>query len=131
VEKQIVDVPQIYPKRGAYNNAVKTRGGWTVYCSGVVGAHPDGSVPGDFAAQADLAFRNLAEVLREAGGSLSDIVKITIYVGEDFPGIAADLSRIRARYFVADHPASMVLRVAGFAGHEYLIQIDAVAVLSD
>ncbi len=133
VEKRIIDVPQIYPKMGAYSNAIEVRGGRTIYLSGVVGAYPDGTLPkGDIALQADLAYRNLAEVMRVAGGSLADIVKVTILVGEDYPTHAKTLREVRARHFPdGDFPTSTLMRVAGFAGPDYLFEIEAIAVLPD
>lgn len=132
MEKRIVVVPSIYPMTWQYSPAVSVRGGRTVYLSGIVGARPDGSLPsGDIVAQAELAFANLAAVIVAAGGSVRDIVKVTVYVGEDFPTHAAALREIRSRYFTADYPASTLVRVAGFANPDYLFEIEAVAVIDD
>lgn len=132
MSKTIVEVPSIYEPAGQYSHAITVTGGRTVYLSGVVGKRPDGSIPeGDVAAQADLAFRNLEEVMRAAGGTLEDIVKVNIYLGVDFADHAGELREIRARYLHNDFPTSTLVRVAGFAGPEYLFEIEAVAVIDD
>jgi enamine deaminase RidA (YjgF/YER057c/UK114 family) len=132
VEKTIVEVPTIYAPAGQYSHAISVRGGRTVYLSGVVGKRPDGSIAeGDVVAQAEQAFQNLGEVLRAAGATFHDIVKVNIYVGVDFNAHAADLRSIRARYLTSDFPTSTLVQVAGFAGPEYLYEIEAVAIVAD
>jgi enamine deaminase RidA (YjgF/YER057c/UK114 family) len=132
MQKKIVDVPSIYEPAGQYSHAISVSGGRTVYLSGVVGKRPDGSIAeGDVVAQAEQAYQNLAEVLRAAGASFRDIVKVNIYVGVDFSAHAAELRAIRARYLVSDFPTSTLVQVVGFAGPEYLFEIEAVAVVDD
>jgi enamine deaminase RidA (YjgF/YER057c/UK114 family) len=132
VEKRIIEVPAIYEPAGQYSHAISVRGGRTVYLSGVVGKRPDGSIPeGDVVAQAEIAFQNLEQVMRAAGGTLRDIVKVSIFVGVDFATHAQDLRAIRARYLTDDFPTSTLVRVAGFAGPEYLFEIEAIAVIDD
>ena len=131
MRRQTVDVPGIYAPAGDYSHAIVVSGGRTVYLSGVVGKRPDGSVPISIEEQAELAFQNLAAVMAAAGGSLEDIVRTNIYVGADFSEHAASLRAIRARYLQPAFPVSTLVRVAGFAGPEYLFEIEATAVLPD
>ena len=115
-----------------YSPAISVSGGRTVYISGVIGARPDGSIPvGDIGAQAELAFSNLEQVVRAAGGTMSDIVKVNVYVGEEYASRAAELRAIRQRYFPSDFPTSTLVRVAGFANPDYLFEIEAVAVMPE
>lgn len=129
--KTIVEVPSIYEPAGQYSHAISVTGGRTVYLSGVVGKRPDGSMAEGVGAQADQAFQNLQEVMHAAGGTLADIVKVGIFLGVDFATHAAELREIRARYLIGDFPTSTLLRVDGFAGPEYLFEIEAVAVIDD
>lgn len=132
MRKRIVEVPAIYEPAGQYSHAISVEGGRTVYLSGVVGKRPDGSIAeGDVVAQAEQAFQNLEEVMRAAGGTLRDIVKVVIYVGVDFSEHAAALREVRSRYLTGDYPTSTLVRVAGYAGPEYLFEIEAVAVIDD
>ena len=82
-------------------------------------------------AQTELAFENLREVLRACGGSLDDVVKVNIYVGEDFREHGAEIREVRSRYLKPDFPVSTLVQVAGYAGPQYLIEIEVVAVLPD
>jgi enamine deaminase RidA (YjgF/YER057c/UK114 family) len=132
VSKSIVEVPSIYEPAGQYSHAISVTGGRTVYLSGVVGKRPDGSIAeGDVGAQAEQAFQNLEAVMRAAGGTLADIVKVSVFLGVDFSAHAAELREIRARYLTGDFPTSTLVQVAGFAGPEYLFEIEAVAVIDD
>ncbi len=132
MEKRYIEVPSIYPMTWDYSAAIETRGGRTLYISGIVGARKDGTFPaGDIVAQAELAFANLSEVLKAAGGTLRDIVKVQVYVGEDYGVHAAEIRKVRSRYFPDDYPTSTLVRVAGFANPVYLFEIEAIAVLPE
>lgn len=50
-----------------------------LFVSGQVGIAPDGSVPSDFRAQADLAFSNVLEVLKSANMGPDSVVRLTVY----------------------------------------------------
>lgn len=66
----------------AYANwhlAPAVRVGETVYCSGVLGTGPDGTVPDDLAEEIDQAFTNLASVLAAAGAELADVVDLLTF----------------------------------------------------
>ncbi|MGH2511794.1 MAG: RidA family protein, partial [Candidatus Limnocylindrales bacterium] len=69
MDKQIIDVPEIYPMTWQYSPAIKITGGSLVFISGIVGYSPDEEIArGDIGAQAEQAFKNLEAVLRAAGG---------------------------------------------------------------
>lgn len=127
--KRIIDAPTIYPMTWQYSPAIEVSGGRTVYMSGIIGARPDGTIPHDIVEQAELLFSNLAELMRAAGGTIADIVKLNIYVGEDYPSRAAEIRAIRSRYFTSDYPCSTLVQVAGFASPDYRIEVEAVAAM--
>lgn len=132
VDRRTIEVPSIYPMTWQYSPAISVSGGRTVYISGIIGARPDGSIPvGDIGAQAELAFANLEQVVQAAGGTMRDIVKVNVYVGEEYAGRAAELRTIRQRYFPTDYPTSTLVRVAGFANPDYLFEIEAIAVVNE
>jgi uncharacterized RmlC-like cupin family protein/enamine deaminase RidA (YjgF/YER057c/UK114 family) len=132
IDRRTIEVPSIYPMTWQYSPAISVRGGRTLYISGIIGARPDGSIPvGDIAAQAELAFANLEQVVRAGGGVMRDIVKVNVYVGEEYVARAAELRTIRQRYFPSDFPTSTLVRVAGFANPDYLFEIEAIAVVPD
>jgi uncharacterized RmlC-like cupin family protein/enamine deaminase RidA (YjgF/YER057c/UK114 family) len=132
IERRTIEVPSIYPMTWQYSPAISVRGGRTLYISGIIGARPDGSIPaGDIAAQAELAFANLEQVVRAGGGTMRDIVKVNVYVGEEYAARAAELRAIRQRHFPSEFPTSTLVRVAGFANPDYLFEIEAIAVVPD
>jgi enamine deaminase RidA (YjgF/YER057c/UK114 family) len=129
--KEFLNPPDIYPPTGQFTQAIKVTGGTLVFVSGIVGFEPDQTIAaGDIVRQAETAYRNLDKVMRAAGGSLSDIVKVTIFVGEDFTSRRDELRRVRNEFFGEHAPASTLVQVAGFASHDYLFEIEAVAVIS-
>ena len=85
---------------------------------GIVGA-------GDFDAQAEQTFRNLALVLEAGGSSLERIVKVTIYLTDmaNFPKIV----ELRRRWFSPPYPADTIVEVAALALPELEIEIEAIA----
>lgn len=113
---------------GAYSKAVLA--GDTLYLSGQTGAGLDGSppVPGDAAAQARQACENIKVLLEEAGGDLSDAVKLTVYITDR--AWRAPVYAVIADYFGPHAPASTGVIVDGLAAPEFLVEIDVTAVLA-
>jgi len=129
VDKQVVTPTTIYAPTWQFSQAVKVTGGSLLFVSGIVGYRPDGTLPATMVDQAEQAYRNLAEVLRAAGGALADIVKVTVFVGDDYAAHRDEMREIRARFFDAPFPASTLIQVAGFANPDYRFEIEAVAAL--
>ena len=84
---------------------------------------------GDIVAQARQVFKNMQAVLEEAGASMKDVVQTTDYITttEGY----RETAQLRHEFFGDDFPASTGIIVAGLLKHGALIEIDAVAVLSD
>lgn len=103
--------------------------GDTVYVSGQAAIGPDGKTVGgdDFEAQARQAFANLDTVLTAAGSSLADVVKVNIMV-TDMSHLDT-IVKLRREYFSEPYPADNLLQVAGLAQPDWLVEIDAVALV--
>lgn len=112
---------------GPYSQAVRV--GDTVYLSGQIPLDPQTMelVEGDIGARARRVFDNLAAVMQEAGGSLSDIVKLTIYLVdlEQF----GQVNEVMAEYFDAPFPSRATVAVAALPKGAP-IEVEAVAHLS-
>lgn len=111
---------------GPYSQAV--RAGNTVYFSGQIPLDPaTGSlVQGDIDAQTRRVFENLRAVAEAAGGSLSDIVRVGIYV-TDLANFAA-VNGVMAEYFQQPYPARSTIQVSALPkGAD--VEVDAVMVL--
>lgn len=114
----------------AFSPAVVTEdGGKTIWLAGHVGHMDDNgkSLAGDFDAQCRQTFKNLEKTLAEAGGELSDIVTMTVFISD--ARYSRRMTDLRAEIFRHDFPASAAITVAGFAAPEIMIEIQAVAVL--
>jgi len=111
---------------GPYSQAV--RAGSTVYLSGQIPLDPETQavVGGDFATQATRVFDNLDAVARAAGGSLAQIVKLTVYLTD--LGRFAEVNEIMVEYFSKPYPARAAIGVAALP-RQVEIEIDAIMVL--
>ena len=113
----------------AYSHAI-VKGGVPVFIAGQVAQDAAGNVvgEGDIAAQVEQVFMNLRTVVNAAGGSMEDIVKITVFTTDlkNRPAIAA----ARTKYFRAGQmPASTFLVVSSLADARFLVEIEAVAMV--
>jgi enamine deaminase RidA (YjgF/YER057c/UK114 family) len=111
---------------GAYSNGISAPASarW-LHVAGQVGVRPDGTLAGDFEAQADAAWANLRAVLADAGMGPADLVKITHYLlsRDDLPAYNA----VRTRHLGAARPASTLVVVASLARPEWRIEVEAIA----
>tara|TARA_B100000029_G_scaffold388539_1_gene384760 strand:- start:166 stop:555 length:390 start_codon:yes stop_codon:yes gene_type:complete len=109
---------------GPYSQAVRV--GDTVYLSGQIPLDPQTMelVEGDIGARARRVFDNLTAVMQEAGGSLSDIVKLTIYLVdlEQF----GQVNEVMAEYFDTPFPSRATVAVAALPKGAP-IEVEAVA----
>ena len=111
---------------GAYSNGISApaSGRW-LHIAGQIGVRPDGSVPPDFAAQAEAAWQNLVGVLADAGMSAADLVKVTHFLVD--AGDLKDYNAVRSRHLGSARPASTLLIVQALARPEWRIEVEAVA----
>ena len=111
-----------------YSHVVKA--GNTVYIAGQVAQDEQGELvgAGDFVAQANQVFENLGKALAAAGAGFEHLVKTTVYVTD--PRYREALRDVRSKYLGSTSlPASTLVVVAGLALPEYLLEIEAVAVI--
>jgi 2-iminobutanoate/2-iminopropanoate deaminase len=79
--RQAVSTDRAPAALGPYSQAVVV--GDMVFCSGTAGIDPEsGAIPAGIEAQTDQALRNLAAILEEAGTSIANLVKTTIYYAD-------------------------------------------------
>ena len=108
--KDAVTTKEIAPPVGPFSPAVESDG--SLYVSGQVAQDPASGklVDGDVAAQTERILRNAAAVLRVGGKSLSDVVKVGVFLTDitDFPAMNA----VYARHFEAPYPARTTVAVS-------------------
>jgi 2-iminobutanoate/2-iminopropanoate deaminase len=122
-----INPPGVHTPQANYSHV--TRVGNTLYISGQLGLDLDGALvgPGDAAAQAEQCYRNIQAIVQHFGGSMDDIVKITQYITDLAyrPLVAGP----RDRYLGTPGPASTLVVVKGLAAPDYLVEIEALAIL--
>ncbi|MBO9555967.1 Rid family detoxifying hydrolase [Cellulomonas sp.] len=110
--RSTVTAPSAPAAIGPYSHAA-TGGGGLLYLSGQTPIDPATGrlVEGDVAAQTRQVFANLDAVLRAAGGTLADVVKVNVYLTsmDDF----AAMNQAYAEAFTAPYPARTTVAVAG------------------
>jgi len=116
----------------AFSQVVTATGTRTVYTAGQVSIDERGAVvgAGDLAAQTAQCMRNVGLALAAAGAGYADIVKITTYVVNYKPEDRAVIGRARAPFFSnGTPPASTLVGVGALALPDWLVEIEAVAVV--
>jgi enamine deaminase RidA (YjgF/YER057c/UK114 family) len=116
----------------AYTHVVAAQSAHTVYISGQVAMGPDGTIvgAGDVGAQTTQVMRNLETALAAVGANFADVVKITTFVVGYQPEHRALISAARTPFFPPGAPpASTLIGVAALAAPDWLIEIEAVAVI--
>lgn len=106
--------------------------GRMVFVRGQIGQDLDSSESvaiGDAAGQAEKAMANIAMLLEEAGSRLEHICKITIYLVD--PRYRESVYRTVGRWLKGVHPVSTGIVVSALARPEWLVEIDAIAVIPE
>jgi enamine deaminase RidA (YjgF/YER057c/UK114 family) len=134
VEKEVINPPQLAEAVG-YANAVATRGGRLLFLAGQTGMDANGAIaaPGDLVAQFGQALANLHVVVTTAGGQMSDIVKLTLFV-TDAAAYRSQLKPLGQAYravFGRYYPAMTLVEVKGLFDPQALIEIEGMAVLPE
>ena len=105
--------------------------GKLVFISGMTARKPDGSIAGigDIEAQTRQVCENIKSAVESAGGTLDDVCRVDVFVRniEHFDKI----HKVRREYFKAPAPASTMVEVTKMVSPDYLIEINAIAVLPD
>ena len=117
-------------KGRAYSPAVITQGGRTVWLAGqtTVVDETGKDISGNFEAQARTIFTFMDRTLKRAGGSLANLVTMTVFISD--PRYGDLFVKIRGEYFKdGRYPASALITVTAFARPGVLIEIQGVAVV--
>lgn len=117
---------------GHFSQATEVRNpGRMVFISGMTARNAEGGITGigDVTAQTHQVCQNLQAAVEAAGGTLDDIARVDVYVRnmEDFAAIHA----VREQYFTGVAPASTMVEVSKFVSKDYLIEINAIAVIDE
>ena len=129
-KKQITSA-NIRRPSGHFSQAITVEArGRLVFISGMTSRRPDGTIAGigDIEAQTRQVCENLKAAVEGAGGTMDDICRVDVYVRnmEHFDRI----HQVRREYFGAPAPASTMVEVSKMTSPDYLIEINAIAVVA-
>lgn len=123
----------IAPGNG-YSHVVVTRPDKLIFIAGQVANNPKGELVGkeDLKAQTEQVFQNIKTALAAAGASFDNVVKLNLYVKGYKQESRAVIREVRNKYInTANPPASTLIGVAALALDDYLIEVEAVAAVSE
>lgn len=130
MKKQQIHSHKIRQPSGHFSHAIAIEAkGKLVFLSGMTARRADGSIAGigDIEAQTRQVCENLKSAVEAAGGTMDDICRVDVYVRnmEHFEKI----HKVRREYFGSPPPASTMVEVTKMTSPDYLIEINAIAVL--
>lgn len=128
--KQQLSTTRIGPPNGHFSQATVTEArGKLVFISGMTARNAQGGITGvgDIEAQTRQVCENIKAAVEEAGGTMDDICRVDVYVRniEHFDLI----HKVRREYFKSPPPASTMVEVTKMVKPDYLIEINAIAVV--
>jgi len=117
------------PRGGIFSTAVEARAARTIYTSGLTSRNKDGEVvgKGDIKLQTETILNNMRIILEEAGATMDDIVKLSVFIRD--MGLFDQIHDVRRSFFSEPYPASTMVEVSMLADPDLLIEIEAVAVV--
>ena len=123
---EILNLSKVHPTKG-YSHAAKA--GNTLYIAGQVAKDVEGNLvgKGDFETQARQVFTNLKSILDEAGGRIENIVKMTTFLTH-FDYIET-YRNVRDEFIQEPYPPNTLLIVDSLAMAEYMMEVEAIAIL--
>jgi reactive intermediate/imine deaminase len=130
VKKEQIRTDKLREPSGHFSQAIAIEAkGKLVFISGMTARRADGSIAGigDIEAQTRQVCENIKSAVQAAGGTLDDILRVDVYVRnmEHFDKI----HKVRREYFKAPPPASTMVEVTRMVSPDYLIEINAIAVV--
>ncbi len=127
--REVVHTDTVPPARVPLSQAIKA-GDW-VFASGQLGHDPTTKrlAEGGIGPETRQVCENLKAAVEEAGGSMDDICRVDVYVRnmEHFDAI----HKVRREYFKPPAPASTMVEICKMTSPDYLIEINAIAVIGD
>ena len=105
------------------------RVGDTIYVAGQLPYDKDGKLVGvgDIKAQTRRVFENIRKIVTAGGGTMDDVVKVTVFVTD--VRYREPYGEVRSEFFGANPPASTLVQISNLAVPDALIEIEAIAVV--
>jgi len=133
--KEYINPPQLFPSlQYGFSQIVSAIGGKTVYISGQVAWDEQQMIvgPGDLRTQTWQTFRNIDTAMQVAGGALSDVVSMRIYIVESVLDESLHISDALKEFFpIQQAPATTWIGVSALANRDIHIEIEAIAMIEE
>lgn len=124
-----IQSPRLPTPATPYSQAVIAAGSRLLFISGQVPVDASGQLvgAGDIRAQVHQVFRNLQANLEAAGADWRNVAKLTVFLTDiaNFPVF----SEVRQEYLQPDYPAATTMAISALVAPEWLVEIEAIAVL--
>lgn len=129
--KTSIQPKKLTDPRPRYSHGILVKPGRFLFIAGQTARDGKGNIVGigDIEAQARQVLENIKAVLEEAGGTFDHIVKTTTYLTDI--RYVEGLNKVRREYFKNSPPTGTLLVISGLAQKEFLLEIEALAVLPD
>ncbi|MFN7941262.1 MAG: RidA family protein [Thermoanaerobaculia bacterium] len=129
---RVVDPPELARPRGFAHGIVAPAGARLLFVAGQVGWDREARLVGDsFVAQWERAIDNVLAVVRAAGGSPPDVVRMTVYVTDkrEYEAALSELGAVWRERFAKHYPAMALVEVAALLEPGAKVEIEATAAL--
>ena len=131
--KTTLNPPELFNSlQYGFSQIVVSEGRRTIYFSGQVAWDENQQIAGkdDFAAQTYHTFKNLETAVTLAGATMTDVVSLRIYIVQAYLAASKPVSDNLKQFFPGDSPPTATwIGVYGLANPDFLIEVEAVAVL--
>jgi enamine deaminase RidA (YjgF/YER057c/UK114 family) len=123
--------PEGNNKPTGFSHVVEATGSRIIYVSGQTPVDANGEVvgKGDLAAQAEQVYKNIQNCLAAHGATFADVTKTTTLVVNYKPEDRAIVGAVRNKFYGEELPASTLIGVQALAQPDFMIEIEAVAVI--
>ncbi len=127
--RKVIQPKSLVDPRPRYTQVILSKPGRLLFIAGQTPTDSKGQIvgKGNIEKQARQVMENLKGILRQAGASFDNVVKITVYITDR--KFREAIGRVRREYFKNKPPTSTLVIIKGLARKEYFIEIDAIAVL--
>jgi enamine deaminase RidA (YjgF/YER057c/UK114 family) len=123
---------ELYRRKG-YTWSDAVRKGKVIAVSGLVATDENHQTlhPGDLKAQVRVIYEQMKKILERAGATLDDVIKTVDYITPEALPEYPSTAEIRREYFKGNYPAATGIVVHGLLRKDWLIEIEALAVLDE
>jgi 2-iminobutanoate/2-iminopropanoate deaminase len=135
MRKEFINPSNVFDSRKKYGYSQAIKAGNTIYLARQEASDEEGNLigEGDIAAQTQQTYENIRRILAEAGATMNDIVRMTIFCKDirEFAREALNTGKIAKEYFGHASPPGSLIQVVGLGDSAMLLEIEATAVTSD